>query len=146
MFSKVVLTDAAGVKPKKNLVKTFKIYSYKFLKNVTKLFMSKEKHEEYVNKLRAKRGSSDYSKLGSDLMRQTFNNIIGLDLTPNLKDIKNSTLLVWGKNDGDTPLYMAKIMKKNIPDSGLVVLENAGHFSYLDNPQKYLLVTNEFLK
>ena len=61
-------------------------------------------------------------------------------------DIKNSTLLVWGKNDDDTPLYMAKIMKKNIPDSGLVVLENAGHFSYLDNPQKYLLVTNEFLK
>ncbi|MBR3280819.1 MAG: alpha/beta hydrolase [Clostridia bacterium] len=146
LFSKIVLTDAAGVKPKRNIIKTFKIYSYKFLKNVSKFFMSKEKHEEYVNKLRAKRGSSDYSKLSSDLMRQTFNKIIELDLTSNLKDIKNSTLLVWGRNDTDTPLYMAKIMEKNIVDSGLVIIENAGHFSYLDNPNQFLLVANEFLK
>ena len=52
---------------------------------------------------------------------------------------------MWGENDQDTPLYMAKIMEKEIKDSGLVVLENAGHFSYLDNTNKYLLVTDNFL-
>ena len=146
LFSKIVLTDAAGVKPKMNFKKFCKIYSYKFLKNASKLFMSKEKHEEYLNKMRAKRGSEDYSKLSSDTMRQTFNRIVTLDLTSKLKEIKNSTLLIWGENDTDTPLYMAKIMEKEIKDSGLVVIKNAGHFSYLDNTNQYLLVTNEFLK
>ena len=146
LFSKIILTDSAGVKPKMSFKKFCKIYSYKFLKNTSKLLMSKEKHEEYLNKMRAKRGSEDYTKLNSDTMRQTFNRIISLDLTSKLKDINNSTLLIWGENDTDTPLYMAKIMEKNIKDSGLVVIENAGHFSYLDNTAKYLLVINEFLK
>ena len=146
LFSKIVLTDAAGVKPKMNFKKFCKIYSYKFLKNVSRLFMSKKKHEEYLNKMRAKRGSEDYSKLNSDTMRQTFNRIIGLDLTSRLKNIKNPTLLIWGENDTDTPLYMAKTMEKEIKDSGLVVIKNAGHFSYLDNSNQYLLVTNEFFK
>ena len=75
-----------------------------------------------------------------------INRIVTLDLTSKLKEIKNSTLLIWGENDTDTPLYMAKIMEKEIKDSGLVVIKNAGHFSYLDNTNQYLLVTNEFLK
>ncbi len=115
------------------------------MKNVLKVFLSKDKYEKKLEEMRQKRGSKDYSSLSDDTMRQSFKQIINLDLTPNLKDITNSTLLVWGENDTDTPLYMAKIMENKITDSGLVVLENAGHFSYLDNTQKYLLVADNFL-
>jgi len=146
LFNKIILTDAAGVKPKFNLKKAFKIYSYKIAKALMKLVTSKEKYQEKLEKMRKKNGSSDYAMLTSDVMRQTFNNVINLDLTNKLKEIEQPTLLVWGENDQDTPLYMAKIMEKNIKDSGIVILENAGHFSYLDNPQKYLLVVDNFLK
>ena len=145
LFNKIILTDAAGVKPKMTIKKFFKIYSYKFMKNILKIFMSKEKYEKKMTELRSKKGSSDYALLQSDTMRETFKNIINLDLKPKLNNINNPTLLVWGENDQDTPLYMAKIMEKEIKDSGLVVLENAGHFSYLDNTNKYLLVTDNFL-
>ena len=146
LFNKIVLTDAAGVKPKKNLKKIFKIYSYKIAKFFMKLVMSKDKYEQKLAEMRKKRGSSDYAMLNSDVMRGTFNKVINLDLTNKLKEIEQPTLLVWGENDTDTPLYMAKTMEKNIKDSGIVVLENAGHFSYLDNPQKYLSVVEYFLK
>lgn len=146
LFNKIILTDAAGVKPKWNAKKSFKIISYKFLKNTMKFFIPKDKYEKKLDEMRKKRGSSDYSALSSDTMRQTFNNIINLDLTNNLSDIQNSTLLIWGENDQDTPLYMAKIMEKNIKDSGLVIIENAGHYSYLDNSAKYLKVVECFLK
>ena len=53
---------------------------------------------------------------------------------------------MWGEEDKDTPLYMAKIMEKNIKDSGLVVLKNAGHFSYIDKSSEFNLITDNFLK
>lgn len=146
LFHRIVLTDAAGVKPRTNLKKLFKISSYKIAKFFMKLVTPKEKFEAKLNEMRAKRGSSDYAMLTTDIMRGTFNKIIKLDLTKQLKDIEQPTLLIWGEKDTDTPLYMAKTMEKNIKDSGIVVLENAGHFSYLDNLPKYLAVTSEFLK
>jgi len=145
LFHKIILTDAAGVKPKVKIQKLLKIYSYKMAKFFLKFVMPKEKYEKKVEEMRKKRGSSDYASLTSDVMRETFQKVIHLDLTSSLKEIEQPTLLVWGENDTDTPLYMAKIMEKEIKDSGIVVLENAGHFSYLDNPQKYLLVANQFL-
>ena len=145
LFNKIVLTDAAGVKPKTNIQKLFKIYSYKIARSFMKLILPKDKYEAKVSEMRAKRGSTDYAMLTSDVMRETIKKVINLDLTSKLREVEQPTLLVWGENDTDTPLYMAKIMEKNIKDSGIVVLENAGHFSYLDNPNKYLLVVNNFL-
>ncbi|MBR6252370.1 MAG: alpha/beta hydrolase [Clostridia bacterium] len=145
LFGKIILTDAAGIKSKMTLKKFFRIYSYKLARNMSKIFLSKEKYEKKLEEMRKKRGSSDYAQLSSDTMRETFKSVINLDLKNRLKDIANSTLLIWGENDQDTPLYMAKIMEKEIKDSGLVVIENAGHFSYLDNTNKYLLVADNFL-
>ena len=145
IFDKIILTDAAGIKPKMSFKRFVKIKSYKFGKFILNTFIPKDKREEKLNKLRKKYGSSDYAVLGSDVMRETFNKVINLDLKNNLKDIKSSTLLIWGEKDEATPLYMAKIMEKEIKDSGLVVFENAGHFSYLDDPYRYNLIVENFL-
>ena len=145
LFHKIVLTDAAGIKPKTSLQKWLRIRSYKIAKAMLKAFSSSQTYEEKLNQLRKKYGSSDYGNLASDVMRETFQKVISLDLRPELKKIQNPTLLMWGENDTDTPLYMAKIMEKEIPDSGLVVLPKAGHFSYLDASGQYNLVVENFL-
>ena len=102
------------------------------------------KYEEKINELRKKYGSSDYASISSDVMRETFNKVISLDLSDKLKEIKNPTLLMWGENDIDTPLYMAKKMEREIKDSGLVVLKGAAHFSYIDSPNEYNLIVENF--
>ena len=52
-------------------------------------------------------------------------------LTELTKEIKVPTIIIWGKYDKDTPMYMARKLNRNIKDSSLVTYP-AGHYSYLD--------------
>jgi pimeloyl-ACP methyl ester carboxylesterase len=54
-------------------------------------------------------------------------------------------LLVWGSEDTATPLSDAHLMETLIPDSGLVVLEGAGHFSYIDQPTRFGRIVSHFV-
>ena len=145
IFGKIVLTDSAGLKKKFSFSRWIKVKSFKISKFFIKVFSNKNTYEKRINELRKKYGSSDYSTLKSDVMRETFNKVIGLDLRENLKRINSPCLLIWGDKDKDTPLYMAKIMEKEIKDSGLVVLQNAGHFSYIDCSNQYNIIVEKFL-
>lgn len=146
LFNKIVLVDSAGIKPRVTLKKQLKKIVFKCGKLAIKLFTPSNKYKEKLDTYRKKYSSADYLALESDVMRKTFINVINLDLTKNLKNIKNSVLLVWGEKDTDTPLYMAKIMEKEIVDCGLVILKDAGHFSYIDNSKEFNIIVNNFLK
>lgn len=145
LFNKIVLTDAAGIKPKTTLKKWMKKMLFKCGKSAIKTFTFGEKRNTLMIKYRDKHSSTDYKALKSDVMKETFKKVISLDLSDKLKDITNPTLLVWGENDTDTPLYMAEKMKKEISDCGLVVLKGAGHFSYIDNSSEYNIIVDTFL-
>ncbi|MDE5594072.1 MAG: alpha/beta hydrolase, partial [Muribaculaceae bacterium] len=58
---KLILVDAAGIKPKRSLKYYFKVYSFKAGKNLTRLFLGKVKAEERIEAMRKKKGSSDYA-------------------------------------------------------------------------------------
>lgn len=94
--------------------------------------------------LRRKYGSADYNALDED-MRQTFVKVINEDLRPLLPSIRASTLLIWGENDQDTPLWMGQTMEKEIPDAGLVIFENDDHFAYLRQWPRFVAVVRAFL-
>ena len=89
-------------------------------------------------------GSPDYRALSPE-MRKTFVKVISLDLTDRLEQIKAPTLLYWGAQDTETPLWMAQVMQERIPDAGLVVEEGAGHFAYLEHSAKFLRIVRSFL-
>ena len=78
-------------------------------------------------------------------MRETLVKVVNEDLEPLLSNIKQSTLLVWGTEDTATPLTDAKIMESLIPDSGIVEVKGAGHYSFLEQPQLVNAVLNSFL-
>ena len=77
-------------------------------------------------------------------MKKVFVRVVNQDLRPYLKGIKAPTLLIWGCEDRDTPLSFAHIMEAEIPDAGLVVFEGAGHFSYLDEFQRFCPIVSVF--
>ncbi len=141
LFSKLVLVDAAGVRPKRGPKYYIKVYGYKLLKLMGKLPPFKKALEQRLQNA----GSADYRAL-SKLMKQTFIKVVNEDLTPLLKNINESALLVWGSEDSETPLYMAKTMERLIPDAGLVVFNGAGHFSYLDEFHRFMAVLKSFLE
>ncbi len=141
--SKIILVDSAGIKPKRGLDYYLKVYSYKLLKKVLKLPVINK--TGLYEKLVKNAGSSDYKVL-SETMRATMSRVVNEDLRVHLPKINVPTLLIWGDKDTATPLSDAYTMEKLIPDSGVVVLEGAGHFSYLDRPGKFFGALEYFVK
>lgn len=142
--NKLILTDAAGVKPKRSLKYHYKVYSYKAMKHLVLAVYGKEKGETVLNKIRSKKGSSDYSN-STPKMRAILSKVVNEDLKHVMPNIKCPTLLIWGEQDTATPLGDAKIMERLIPDAGLVSFPNAGHYSFLDNAYQYQAVIKSFL-
>ena len=143
-IDKILLVDSAGIKPKKSLSTKTKIIIYKAGKKIISLPPVKALFPDALKNYQNKSGSSDY-RAASPMMRQCFTKIVNEDLTHLLPDIYAPTLLIWGENDDATPLSDAKIMESKIPDAGLVVLQNAGHYSFLDQPFVYFKVIKSFL-
>ena len=68
------------------------------------------------------------------------------DLTSLLPEIKQETLLIWGENDTATPISDAKLMEKMIPDAGLAVIKNAGHFCFVEQPVIFSNIMKSYFK
>lgn len=142
---KIVLLDAAGIKPKRSLGYYAKVYSFKALKAICGVPPFKQLFPNAVENARKKRGSADYRQ-ASDVMRRTMSLCINEDLTPLLKTVDVPTLLIWGECDTATPLRDGQIMEKHIPDAGLVVLKGAGHFAFAEAWGQCSRVLDVFLK
>ena len=145
LVKQMVLIDSAGIIPKRKLKYYMKVYSFKALKQLYNLIFFYKDKKTRLEKFYKKFGSTDYRD-SDGIMRNIMVTVINDDLEPLLEDIKAQTLLVWGKNDEDTPVYMGEIMERKIKGSGLVVLEDAGHYSYLDQFQRFKLIIDSFLE
>ena len=97
-----------------------------------------------LDKLKSKFGSADYRN-ATPRMRDILVKTVNEDLTDLLPTIKYSTLLIWGDRDTATPFSDAEKMNKLIKDSGIVKVEGAGHYSYLENPVLVHRVLDSFL-
>lgn len=144
-LSKILLVDAAGIKPKRPLSYYFKVYSFKAAKHSLPILFGKKLGNKLIEKWRGKAGSSDYQN-ASVMMKKIMSKSVNQDLTPLLSDIKAETLLIWGEKDTATPMRDAKIMENKIPNAGLVSFPNAGHYSFLDEPLWFKAVIREFFK
>lgn len=125
----IILVDSAGVKPRRGLKYRYRVLKYKIAKRMGRDV--------------SKYGSSDYKAL-SPLMKQTFVNIVNEYTYSQMNNINIPTLLVWGENDTDTPLYMAKKMRKRINDSHLIIFNGRGHFAYLEEINRFVRLVDIF--
>ena len=124
LIEKMVLTGAAGIKPRFSLKIWLKIKWFKLtgLGN----------------------GSIDYQIL-SATGKKTFQNIIQRDLKRELAKLYVPTLLIWGKLDKFTPLYMGKIWTKLQKTATMKIYKAAGHFCFIDDPACFITDSWGFL-
>lgn len=140
---KVLLVDAAGIKPKRSFNYYRKVYTFKAMKHLMMLLLGKEKGMEAVERMRSKKGSDDYRN-SSPRMRAIMSRCVNEDLKRVMPEIKAPTLLVWGEDDTATPLADAITMKRLIPNAGLVSFPGCGHYSFLDNPFGFRAAVSSF--
>ena len=141
---KLILVDAAGVKPRRSLKYYYKVYSYKCVKHLLPLLFGKQKGEEMLNRYRGKVGSSDY-KQASSKMRAIMSRVVNEDLCHLMPKIKAPTLLIWRENDTATPISDAKKMESLLPAARLVSFAGVGHSRFLENPHGFSAVLQSFL-
>ena len=129
-LEKIILVDTAGIitasKIKKITALMAKVISPIFKPN----FMQPLRKKLYLLI------GSEY--LENEKLSEIFSRVVSENLTRLLTSIKKPTLIIWGKNDQVTPLYYGELMNKLIPKSKLVIFENAGHFSFMDEPEKFV--------
>lgn len=140
---KVVLIDAAGVKPPKSMRKAVYKSIAKLGKAATALPVFKTLRPRLRKKLYSAAGSTDY--LNANEMQLIFLNTINEDLLPYVHDITQPTLLIWGENDNDTPVTDAEKMVHELPKGRLVVIPDAGHFVYSDAYEAVVKELDAFL-
>ncbi len=143
---KIILEDAAGIRPKKDT--TFYV-----LYLASKIFNFLLPEVWLFNKVRNrirywfyKDLESDYLSAGS--LKKTLVNIIKEDLSSDIKKIKTDTLLIWGENDQnvESDLTAARKMYKWIAKSRLEIIEGAGHHPHIDNPKMFVYWVKDFAR
>ncbi len=131
--TKLILTGAAGLKPKRSLKYYFKVTYYKLIKR----FLSENAKRKF--------GSWEYKSL-SGLEKQSYYKIVNEYLDEYLYKIKCKTLVIFGSDDKETPIYVAKKICDKVLNSTLYLIKDAGHFCFVEKSAEFNVIANEFLR
>jgi pimeloyl-ACP methyl ester carboxylesterase len=142
---KMALADSAGIRGKPSLSGQIRLKGFRFVQNGLRTIGLNQQANRLRDWYTDKYGSADY-KAAQGIMRETFVKVVNEDLLPFTARVKPSTLLFWGDQDTDTPLWHGQLLEKTIPDAGLVVWEGAGHYSYMERLADTARVMDHFFK
>ena len=129
LVRKLILVDAAGLKPRGVVFKRLRSKIHKILK----------KYND-----RGLKGSLDY-EAASGYLKATLVNVVNEYQEAEAAKIKCGALILWGGRDRDTKAYMAYRYKRLIRGSKLRVFPDAGHFSYLDRTAETIVLIKAYI-
>jgi pimeloyl-ACP methyl ester carboxylesterase len=142
-IDKMVLADSAGIRTPL----TARQHVRNFLARSTSRTLERLRLDGWRARLQdrynRRYASEDYLTAGP--LRETFLRVIQQDLSTYAARIQAPTVLIWGDQDKDTPLWQGKKLEQTIPDAGLIVFEGAGHFAYLERLGEYVRIVHHFL-
>ena len=146
---KLVLEDAAGYAPPKD----FDTRVFFALNPATREGMKLLAAKVFYNKMFLTDAAIDAAIAarlaagdGFTIKSITESIIRGEDfLDDTVKTIKRPTLIVWGREDGLTPVSDAERFNKDIPGSRLVVIDQCGHIPNLEKAAEFNAAVIKFL-
>ena len=139
-LSRLILIDSAGIYHNE-LSLRLKRFIFRNLAKVGKRIYNSENLRKLIYKI-AREG--DYSNATAS-QRQTMINLINTDLSEVLKEIKVSTLIIWGGKDTVTPLSDGKLIHKLIKNSKMSVIKEAKHSPQFTHPKEVAKIIHEYL-
>lgn len=128
-ITKMIITGGAGIAAKHGITYYIRIYTYKLMKKL---------HHPIAM------GSVDYQQ-ASVIMRGVLVKSVNEDIRDRLNKITVETLLVWGEHDMQTPLWMGKVMEKEMQNATLIILKRDDHFAYFHQSLRFTRIVEAFL-
>jgi pimeloyl-ACP methyl ester carboxylesterase len=79
----------------------------------------------------------DAIRTGPVTLWRAARDLLAEDVREDLRSIDAPTLLIWGEKDPLIPPSVGELLRREIPGSHLLVLQNAGHVPMFDRPQEF---------
>jgi pimeloyl-ACP methyl ester carboxylesterase len=146
-FSKMLLVDAAGIRPHQGEIIDLFILSPAQIRDLT--FHDPQQVPEY-----AQLYPSDPSPAEREQAVQNREMAVRLTWKPYMHDprlpallarVTAPTRIVWGRQDKIIPVECGTLHHQAIPGSELVVIEQCGHAPHLEKPDEFVRVALDFL-
>jgi len=126
LLSGMVLIAAAGLPRRRNILERFRLQCRRRAFDLAKLVVPEGPKRDRV---RSRFGSADYRAAGP--MRPIFVRIVNESLAAAATKVDCPVLLIYGKDDRDTPPEMGMRFRSLIPRAELVVLDGFDHLGLL---------------
>ena len=144
LVSRLVLVASAGIRPQRRAGYYVRVAIAKLARRFFSLPGWGAAGKRIIATVSGRLGSRDYRAAGP--LRPTLVKVVNEDLTALLSVIQAPTLILWGDQDREVPKSAMEIMADRIPRSRLVVFGEAGHFPFLDAPEKFCGMVKAFLQ
>lgn len=109
-------------------------------KEVTPLYM--KRYDPIISAL-----TFDRMKMNVATLNHMFasGEVARYDVTDQLEAIKSPVLAICGESDWITPVNGSWTIAQRVAEGKLVVLQDAGHFSYFEQPAQFIQAVREFI-
>lgn len=134
-IEKMALSNSAGIRTQSVPQAQLRLKLYQNIRDSLNALGAKALSDRLRHAYNQRYGSADFLN-ASPVMRRTLINVVNQDLLDYAERVAVPTILIWGDEDQDTPLWMGNKLERAIPDAALIVHESAGHYAYLDYPDK----------
>lgn len=126
----VILIGTAGLKRERSALEELRIRLIRTMVSSAKWIDGTFGTRFFQHYLAHRFGSKDYQAAGE--LRRTLVKTVNEDLASEAGSIKQPTLLLWGAQDSETPLDVARNFNRLIRSSELHVFPNKGHEPFAD--------------
>ncbi len=105
--------------------------------------------DDRMEEIRRSRGSADY-RAANGVMRDILVKVVNEGYEPQLRELRNRVMLLWGENDHEVPVAVAEMALRIIRQAGgtaeLEVLPGVGHLVPIQSPEAITRVLAEALR
>ncbi|MBI2903577.1 MAG: alpha/beta hydrolase [Candidatus Methylomirabilis oxyfera] len=140
---RLVLVASAGIRGSLRSSHYLKVAAAKLAKRVFSFPIWGRLGERILSTVHQRVGSRDYRNAGQ--MRRTLVRVVNEDLRNILSFVQAPTLVIWGDRDLEVSRYSMEIMAGGIRGSQLEIMEGAGHFPFVDMPERFGKLLRDFL-
>jgi len=150
MVDKLILVDSGGLGAK---VSFWAMIGMIWMNNFPSLLADRF-NSKFLMHIPANRDSNHslYSiavlkdKGGKNVFKQGRGVAVSKISEESLKQIKNRTLIIWGKDDKLFPVEYGEAASKIIPNAKFHLIQNSGHLPHMDQPKIFNKILLDFLK
>ena len=134
-LEKMALSNSAGIRSPSPKSAQLRLKLYRSLRGSLEALGASAVSQRLRQRYNQRYGSDDFLS-ASPVMRASLIHVVNEDLLGFARRVGVPTILIWGDQDRETPLWMGEKLERAIPDAALITHTGASHYAYLERVEE----------